>query len=286
MENHGTPEEAPSTKQAIRQHEITNMVMAEGTVRIDHLAERFGISQMTVHRDLDELEERGLLRKTRGAATALASSLVESSDVFRTAQQHDLKVEIAKAACALIEPGQAIFLDDSTTVIAMAEHLQARTPLTVITNVLTLMNELRGTRDISVVSVGGTYHNWCSSFMGGIAIQNISQLRADAVFMSTAAIMDDICFHQNQETVDLKRAMFNSARKRYLLVDHTKFQRSALFAFAELSAFDAVIVDVETPAADISRLRSNGINVIVAGTPLPANRQNTRGAAGRNPARA
>ncbi|MFL4476510.1 DeoR/GlpR family DNA-binding transcription regulator [Paeniglutamicibacter sp. MACA_103] len=276
MEHYKTPEETPLTKQFLRQQEITTMVMAEGTVRIDQLAKHFDISQMTVHRDLDELEERGLLRKTRGAATALASSLVESSDIYRMEQQHELKVEIAKTACSLVEPGQAIFLDDSTTVIAMAEHLQAMAPLTVITNVLTLMNELRGARDISVLSVGGTYHNWCSSFMGGVAIQNISQLRADAVFMSTAAIVDDICFHQNQETVDIKRAMFNSAKKRYLLVDHTKFQRRAMFAFAALADFDAVIVDSGTPATDIGRLREAGTNVIIARASAPTTRQRLR----------
>jgi DeoR/GlpR family transcriptional regulator of sugar metabolism len=266
-----TTTQVPPSKQAVRQQEMASMVMAEGTVRIELLAEHFGISHMTVHRDLDELEARGLLRKTRGAATALASSLVESSDVYRVAQQHVLKEEIASEAASLIEPGEAIFLDDSTTVIAMAGYLAAKAPLTIITNVLTLMNEFRGARDIALISVGGVYYNWCSSFMGGIAIRIINQLRADAVFMSTAAITDDICFHQSQETVDVKRAMFNSAKKRYLLVDHTKFQRRALYSLAALSEFDAVIVDSQTNQADVSRLRASGVNVIVA-RPHPGSR--------------
>lgn len=239
--------------------------MAEGAVRIDELAERFGTSQMTVHRDLDELESRGLLRKSRGMATALSSSLVESSDVFRSGQQREEKQEIARAAIEFIEPGQAIFLDDSTTVLEMARLIPPQTQLTVITNVLTLINELKGVRGISLVALGGRYYNWCSSFMGGTTIEAISKLRADVFIMSTAAITDDICFFQSHATVDIKRAMFDAAARRILLVDHTKFEKRALYALAPLSDFDVVIVDSQTKAEDISRLRAHNVRVIIAG---------------------
>jgi DeoR/GlpR family transcriptional regulator of sugar metabolism len=252
------------SRQGERQRAISEMVMAEGAVRIEQLAERFGTSQMTIHRDLDELEARGLLRKSRGVATALSSSLVESSDVFRTGQQQQEKREIAHAAVELIETGQAIFLDDSTTVLQMARLIPSHTPLTVITNVLTLINELKDTRGISLVALGGNYYNWCSSFMGGMTIEAINKIRADAFIMSTAAITDDICFFQSQATVDIKRAMFNSAAKRILLVDHTKFEKRALHALAPLSDFDVVVVDSATKPEDISRLKSHNVHVVVA----------------------
>lgn len=252
------------SRQGERQRAISEAVMAEGAVRIDELAVRFGTSQMTVHRDLDELESRGLLRKSRGMATALSSSLVESSDVFRSGQQRGEKQEIARAAIEFIEAGQAIFLDDSTTVLEMARLIPSRTPLTVITNVLTLINELKGIRGISLVALGGSYYNWCSSFMGGTTIEAINRLRADVFIMSTAAITDDICFFQSQATVDIKRAMFNAAAKRILLVDHTKFEKRALYALAPLSDFDIVIVDSQTKAEDISRLKSHNVRVVVA----------------------
>jgi DeoR/GlpR family transcriptional regulator of sugar metabolism len=252
------------SRQGERQRAISEAVMAEGAVRIDELAERFGISQMTVHRDLDELESRGLLRKSRGMATALSSSLVESSDVFRSGQQRGEKQEIALAAIEFIEAGQAIFLDDSTTVLEMARLIPLRTPLTVITNVLTLINELKGIRGISLVALGGSYYNWCSSFMGGTTIEAINRLRADVFIMSTAAITDDICFFQSQATVDVKRAMFNAAAQRILLVDHTKFEKRALYALAPLSDFDVVIVDSQTKSEDISRLKSHNVHVVVA----------------------
>lgn len=252
------------TRQLARQRAITEAVMAEGTVRIEQLADRFDISLMTVHRDLDELENRGLLRKSRGIATATSTSLVESSDVYRVNRQTREKEAIARAAMDFVEPGQAIFLDDSTTVLHMAQHLAAKAPLTVITNVLTLMDELRGARGVDLLALGGRYCNWCSAFMGRMTTAAIAELRADTVIMSTAAITDDIAFHQTLETVDVKRAMFDSAERRVLLADHTKFEKRALHALLPLTDFDAVIVDDMTPPEHVERLRARGVSVVVA----------------------
>lgn len=238
--------------------------MAEGAIRIEQLAERFDISLMTVHRDLDELESRALLRKSRGVATALSTSLVESSDVFRLGQQQAEKESLARAVLEYIEPGQAIFLDDSTTVLKLAQMLHTKSPLTVITNVLTIMNELNNVRGISLLALGGNYYNWCSAFMGRMTNEAIATLRADTFIMSTSAITDDTCFHQTLETVDTKRAMFDAAATRILLVDHTKFEKRALHALAHLTEYDLVIVDDKTDVSHITRLRSQGVNVVVA----------------------
>lgn len=256
--------DARSTRQASRQRAISEAVMAEGAIRIEQLAERFGISVMTVHRDLDDLEMRGLLRKNRGVATATSTSLVESSDVYRSSRQLAEKETIALAALSFVEPGQAIMLDDSTTVLQLSRHLSTKTPLTVITNVLTLMQELRGVRGITLLGVGGQYYNWCSAFMGRITTQAISNLRADVFIMSTSAVTDDVAFHQTLETIDVKRAMFDSASTRILLVDHTKFEKRALHSLLPLSDFDVVIVDEATAPEHIHRLRDRGVNVLVA----------------------
>lgn len=259
-------------RQAERQKAISETVMAHGAVRIEELAVRFRISQMTVHRDLDELQSRGLLRKSRGVATALSTSLVESSDVYRANQQIDVKRSLAEAALELIEPGQAVFLDDSTTVLQLAKRLPEKAPLTVITNVLTLMHELRHARGISLVALGGNYYNWCSAFMGRITIDAIARLRADVFVMSAAAITDDKCFFQAVETVDTKRAMFESSAKRILLADHTKFAKRALHSLAELREFDVVIIDDATDPKEIERLRAHDIQVVVVHPATKAHR--------------
>lgn len=261
---------ARQSRQAARQRAITEAVMSAGAVRIEDLAERFGISHMTVHRDLDELEGRGLLRKSRGVATALSTALVESSDVYRSSRELPEKEAIATAAMEFIEPGQAIILDDSTTTLHVVPHLHTKKPLTVITNTLTIMNELKSTNGITLLGLGGQYYNWCSAYMGRMTTTAIAALRADLLVMSTSAISDDIAFHQTLETVDVKRAMFDAASRRILLADHTKFDKRALHAMLPLAEFDAVIVDYATDRSHIARLRKSGVNVVVAKRPAHA----------------
>ncbi|WP_349959957.1 DeoR/GlpR family DNA-binding transcription regulator [Rhizobium sp. ZPR3] len=258
------PSDSRHSRQIARRQMIAEAVMAEGSMRIEDLTERFGISLMTAHRDVDELVSRGLFRKTRGIVSAAATSLIESSDVYRANRQANEKKMIAAAAMQFIEPGQAIFLDDSTTVLQMASQLPAKVPLTAITNSLTLMNALKDMHDVSLLALGGQYYNWCNAFMGRMTINEINRLRADVSFISMSAIIDDMVFHQSPEIVDIKRAMFESAAKRILLMDHTKFERRALHSFAHLSEFDVVIVDEKTPAAHLERMRNKNINVVVA----------------------
>lgn len=258
------------TRQGDRQRAIQEIVMSEGAVRIEQLAERFGISIMTVHRDLDELESRGLLRKSRGLATALSTSLIESSDVFRSSRQLAEKDALAHAAMEFIEPGQAIFMDDSTTIAHLVPLLSTKAPLTIITNVLPLMQQVSTIRGMSLLALGGNYYNWCSAFMGRMTNEAIANLKADVFVLSTSAVVDDVCMHQTLETIDTKRAMFDAAAKRILLVDHTKFEKRALYALVPLTDFDVVIVDYKTDSSHVERLRAQGINVVVAPRVAPS----------------
>ncbi|MBB4066307.1 DeoR/GlpR family DNA-binding transcription regulator [Gellertiella hungarica] len=258
------PSDSRHARQIARRQLIAEAVLAEGSMRIEDLMERFGISLMTAHRDVDELVSRGLFRKTRGVVSAAPTSLIESSDLYRATRQAAEKKAIAEAALQFIEPGQAVFFDDSTTVLQMATGLPAKVPLTAITNSLTLMNELKDIRDVTLLGLGGQFYNWCNAFMGRMTTNEIRRLRADTVFMSMSAIMDDIVFHQSPEMVETKRAMFDCAARRILLADHTKFERRALHSFAALSEFDMVIVDENISREHLERMKAKRINVIIA----------------------
>lgn len=258
------PGDSRQARQLARRQQITKAVMADGSIRIEELTERFDISLMTVHRDLDELIRQGIVRKTRGVVSAAPTSLIEASDVYRGSRQLAEKAAIAKAAVSLIEPGQAIFFDDSTTVLEMACHLDQLTPLTAITNSLTLMNKLKGIDELTLIGLGGQFIHWNNAFTGRATVNEISRLRADRFFVSMAAIIDGHVFHQSAEMVDTKRAMFDASQHRTLLTDHTKFDRRALHQFAALDEFDTVIVDDKTSDVHINRMRDRGINVVIA----------------------
>jgi DeoR/GlpR family transcriptional regulator of sugar metabolism len=259
------PGDLRQARQLDRRRAIAEAVVSEGSMRIEDIADRFGISLMTAHRDLDELASRALLRKTRGVASASPTSLVEASDGYRARRQTTEKSAIAAAAARLVEPGQALLLDDSTTVARMVPHLAERTPLTVITNSLTLMTRLKGMEELTLLGLGGRFHDWCNAFMGRMTIREIGQIRADTVFLSMAAITDGIVFHQSAQMADTKRAMCDAAARRVLLADHAKFERRALHGMAALDEFDAIVVDPDTSSERLAGLRSHDIEVIVAG---------------------
>lgn len=243
---------------------ITELVLTAGSMRIEELAEIFGVSTMTVRRDLDTLDSRGVLRKSRGLVTALATSLFESSPEYRARQNQDAKRSVARAAFEFVEPGQAVILDDSTTGLHLAEHLPQRQPLTVITNFQRAMTQLLGHPGIALIALGGQHYQWCDAYMGSLTLSALQTLRADVLFMSTPAVTDDICFHQHHDAAMLKRAMWQIAATRILMVDHTKFSQRALHGHIALTEFDAVIVDAQTEPSDVKRLRDKGVNVVVA----------------------
>jgi len=253
-----------STRQRDRQRAIAEYVLREGSARIEELCAVFEISLMTIHRDLDELETKGLVRKARGTVTTISSSVVEASDVFRRDQQGEEKDALVRAVVPFITPGSSVFLDDSTTTARLGSLLGAVAPLTVMTNYLPLLQELPATSNITVVGLGGKYFNWSSSYLGSVTTTAIKAIAADLFIMSTSAVINDTCFHHAEETVDVKRAMFESSAKRILLIDHTKFQRRALHALVRIDEFEHVIVDDRTADEHIDRLRGRGIDVTVA----------------------
>lgn len=247
-----------------RQARITELVLDSGSVSAQDLSETFGVSVMTIHRDLDELQRQGVLRKARGIATAQPSGTFESNVEYRAKANVEAKHAIAQHACRHIEPGMSVLLDDSTTALQMLPHLAALAPLTVATNYLTALNELARIRDVQVVALGGHYDVQHDSFLGMPCVEMIRSLRFDAAFVSTSAVGQGYAFHQEDRIVAVKREMVEVAERSHLLIDHSKLTRSALHRLLPLQRFTSVIVDSGTPKASIAELRES-VHVEVAG---------------------
>lgn len=260
----GTLEHRHGLRQSERLDAITEMVLGAGSMRIEDLTEIFGVSIQTIHRDLDALDAQGVLRKSRGVVTAVATSLFEASTEYRARQARAEKEAVSRAAFSLVEPGQAVILDDSTTGLYLAELMVQRQPLTVITNFQRVINTLIGHAGIALISSGGQYYQWCEAFMGTVATTALSTLKADIAFISSPAVTDGVCFHQHHDAVLVKRAMFEAARQRVLYIDHSKFAKRALHAHHKVSDFDLVIVDANIADDDLSRLQDTGVEVMLA----------------------
>ncbi|MER3438284.1 MAG: DeoR family transcriptional regulator [Chloroflexota bacterium] len=241
---------------------MAEYVLSHDAVTAKELATVFDVSIMTVHRDLDELERQGVIRKYRGGVTPQPSSLFESNVRFRHATATAEKAAIARYAITLV--GQAVMLDDSTTTLALARLLTTVTPITVITNFLATIRELAGKPGIRLLALGGEYVDRHDAFLGLVCETAVANLRADVFFLSTAAVAHGEAYHQEQEIVAVKRAMLNVATRKILLVDHHKLGKVALHRLASLREFDLVIVDDGAREEDIRALKEARVAVAIA----------------------
>lgn len=261
-------EDSKPTAMENRHAAIQEILLEHREVSVQELVDRFSVSLMTVHRDLDALEKRGILRKVRGGATAQPSTLYESSVQYRIGENQAAKRDIGRAAAAHIEPGMSIAIDDSTTALAMLPFIAEIPQLTILTNFLSVIDRLRSLPGdpVEVIFVGGKYRPKYNSFGGLLAENWIKDFRVDKCFISVSAIdLERGPFHQETDQAAVKRAMIDVSAEANLLCDASKFSRRAMHRIVDFDSFDRVIVDQATPADVVLNLRSRGLTVEVAG---------------------
>ncbi|MFC4222988.1 DeoR/GlpR family DNA-binding transcription regulator [Lysinibacter cavernae] len=251
-------------RKAARLAYVTDLLNNEDFVSVDDLADMLDVSRMTVHRDLDELQHKGVLRKMRGGATAHRSAKYESDLLFRARLLTDEKKAIAKEASTLIAQGDVVLVDASTTTYEMFPYLAESVPLTVITNFWLAIQELAEVPDINIIALGGDYVPQYRAFLGAVCEHALDELYADILFASTSAMQGSSLYHQDQRVVSVKRAMLQSARTRVLLMDHTKFGHGSLHRLGTLEEFTHIVVDDRVSTADLNYLRDADIEVLVA----------------------
>lgn len=239
-----------------RQQKIADFVVARGSASMTDLVEFTGVSHMTVHRDVDELVRRGLLRKFRGGVSAQPSTVFESNAEYRLNAHVDAKAAIAKKAVELVEPGMSLLLDDSTSALALAKLLPELAPLTVATNYLRTIDVLKNVEGIRLICIGGDYSPTHDSFLGMPCLEAVERLSVDMTFVSTSAMNVDLTYHQEPEIVMVKRAMLASAETKVLLMDSSKMPRPALHRLAPLADYERLVVDSDVPKALVEELRS------------------------------
>lgn len=249
---------------AVRRETIKSLVLKDGFARIEDLTKLLGVSLMTVHRDLDALSHQGYLTKIRGGATANPNALIESRVSERTVAMRAEKTAIAAHAAKLLSPGQTVFLDDSTTAMAMVPYIIASAPITVATNFVPVIAKLAGVPGIELIVLGGVYHAVPEACFGSRTVESIGHLHADLALMSTTGINGISCYHRSEITVTSREAFMANSTFNVLLVDHAKFGRPATHLLCRLSAFDLVVSDTGIDREDELLLRAEGINLELA----------------------
>ncbi|WP_435603817.1 DeoR/GlpR family DNA-binding transcription regulator [Streptomyces sp. bgisy130] len=246
-----------------RRQDVLAHVVAHGEVRIDELARHFGVSLATMHRDLDQLAERRLLRKERGRAAPFPSLTMETATRFRIGVNHPVKEALCAAVADEIRPGSTVVLDDSTTVFPLTARIARTEAVTVVTNslgVARLFDEAPGT---DVTLLGGRYRGEFGSCVGPDVLRGLGRIRADLTVMSAVSVFDGRLFHPIREYAEIKEAMLECAQRSLLLVDHSKFGKTATHAYGDIGNYDRVVTDRGTPAEELTALRRGGVTVDV-----------------------
>ncbi|MCB8879930.1 DeoR/GlpR transcriptional regulator [Acidisoma cellulosilytica] len=247
-----------------RRQRILNYLLKETAAQVDELAERFGVSRMTVHRDLDALSEQGFVRKVHGGARVQSFTLVETDFAQRGTIATAEKRAIARLAAELVQPGQIIAIDDSSTSTFLAEQLAPISPLTVITNGLGPLERLRGDPGKTVICLGGTYYEHFHAFFGLVCEQAMRGLRANMAFISAQSIWDNTLYHSEEDVAKIKLTMASVATERVLMANSQKFGVTALHRFGDVADFDIIITDCGISAPDLDKLRETKLQIKLA----------------------
>ncbi|WP_433609156.1 DeoR/GlpR family DNA-binding transcription regulator [Prescottella agglutinans] len=242
---------------------ILEYLLAEEDASAQRLAGRFGVSLMTVHRDLDELQRRGIVRKFRGGVSVQRTSTYEIAATLRRLMAVPQKRAIAAAAHRLVEPGQSVLLDDSTTAATVLDHLLEVEGLHIVTNYLPAMSRIVADGRNTLAAIGGTYDVGHESFLGVAAASAIRGMRVDTVFFSTSSADAAGTYHQEESIVAVKTEMIRSARRRVLLMDSSKLGGTSLHLVSDWSSIDDLITDTAAPTDLLDTLRSRGVAVTV-----------------------
>ncbi|MGW6543268.1 DeoR/GlpR family DNA-binding transcription regulator [Streptomyces massasporeus] len=252
-----------------RRQAVLRYVAQHGETRIDDLAQHFDVSLMTMHRDLDDLAGRHLLRKERGRAVAFPALTMETATRFRENSALAAKNALCAAAADRIRAGSTVLMDDSTTLFPLVPRLAELDQVHVVTNSVGLAQRLGSAPGVSVTLLGGHYRGDFNSCTGSSVTRALSQIRADLALMSATAILEGQLFHPLNDYVEVKLAMVASAEQSLLLADHSKFGKTATYAYGTVADYDAVITDTGTPDAELTALRGLGVAVETVETVEP-----------------
>ncbi len=226
-----------------REQEILNILKtANGFVSVKQLCDTLFASESSIRRDLKALEECGLVKRSYGGASPVMNYSNIATFNYRTQQNADAKKNIARKAVSLIEDGNVVFLDQSSTSFYLASELINRTSLTVVTNNIEIMMILSGS-DIKLISSGGMLSRENRNcFIGPNAQKTFENIFADLVFFSVKAVSDDgIVTDCAVEEIGVRNIMLQNADKRVLLCDSSKFGCRAPFKQCHISDIDYLI---------------------------------------------
>lgn len=229
------------------------------------LAARFSISLSTVRRALDELEEKGILRRHHGGASLIETDEVakEYDFIARDERMAAEKFAIASLIADRVQPGMTVILDGGTSTYAVARLLTAKR-LQVVTNSLPIAGLFGEVGTVETIVTGGSVYNRLGVLVGPLCDQSLEQIHADIAILGSAGITEAGVWNHNALIVAAQRKMIAAAEQSIFALDHTKFGRKALALTAGFDRRFSVVTDARPTPAILKAIESNGARLIQA----------------------
>lgn len=247
-----------------RRRHILSLVQSQGRVLVGELSRTLGISQITIRKDLEHLQSRGLVQRTHGGALRLQSGALFDPSLQEKQKQHSQeKQRIADAAARMVQEGQCVMLDSGTTTTAVAHALKRFSQLTLITNAVNIAADLAST-NFEVILIGGTLRKNSFSLVGPLAEDVLEEMHADILFLGVDGFdVETGITTPNFLESRVNRAMVKASRRIVVVCDSTKFNRRSLSRIIPTAAVHSVITDKNLPREAEEALRSQNIEVIL-----------------------
>lgn len=249
-----------------RMDQIRTLLAKQPSVTIAELSKRFGISEMTVRRDLSRLEDGDRVKRTHGGAVAAERMVFEFDYGARSRTRRAEKQAIARAALKLIEPGQCIILDTGTTTWELACLLKDFSELTVITPSLAVASELQFAKNVQVVLLGGIFRARSPDLTGPVTEHCLNLFSVDWAFQGAEGIdLNGDIYNVDLQLGQIDRKMRSIASRSCLLADSSKIGRTAFCRTGKLTDFKHFITDNEAPEDFLKKFGPRIGSIITAG---------------------
>jgi len=246
-----------------RRERLCDLVQGRGFASLGELAATLGVSESTIRRDLEQLENKGTVRRTHGGVFWTGGS--DTLRVFETRRDTDwsAKAAIGEMAAALVEDHDTILLDGGSTTYELARHLVGR-PLQVVTNSLPVAHLLSSSESIDLVIIGGCVRGRTAVAIGPMADSMLHSINVGKAFLSVAGITDRGYFNSNMMLVESEKAMLSSADRAIVVADSSKFGKVSLSRLCGLHEVHTVVTDSSLNSKWKEHLHLAGTEVVLA----------------------
>ncbi len=249
-----------------RRLKILAILEERKTISVKELKDIFGVSEDTIRQDLKILDDQKLLRRIYGGAVRVKKGGVEIPFSLREVTNREVKELIGREAAKMVEDGDSLIFDASTTALQVARHIDPAKRVTILTTSLDICISLARNPNFNVIATGGTLHAPSLSFVGPQAENAIQNYLADCLFLGVKAIslQQKAIADAFELEAHLKKVMIRSARKVVVVAESNKFNEQAFFKVADLSSIHTLVTDRYIAESNRKALEEMGIEVKIA----------------------